>query len=112
MGRALKMLRHATYEGVRVGRLENKAAIVTGAGSGIGKAIAHLFTREGALVVSVDLTGAEQDTAREIGPTAAAVRADVSNADDMQSMIGTVIARHHRIDVLVNNAGIEGDQAR
>jgi len=95
-----------------VGRLENKVAIVTGAGSGIGKAIAHLFAREGALVVSVDLTGAEQDTAREIGSAATAVRADVSNADDIQSVIGTVIARHHRIDVLVNNAGIEGDQAR
>jgi NAD(P)-dependent dehydrogenase (short-subunit alcohol dehydrogenase family) len=91
--------------------LEDKVAIVTGAGSGIGKAIAQRFAAEGALVVASDVSGAEQHTAREIGERAVAVRADVSRVDEVRALIESTVSTFGRIDTLVNNAGIEGDQA-
>jgi NAD(P)-dependent dehydrogenase (short-subunit alcohol dehydrogenase family) len=92
------------------GRLQDKVAIVTGAGRGIGAAIAHAFAREGAKVVI-----AERDTAT--GPaTAAAITAaggaaefiatDVTSAESVEAAAEAVAARHGRIDILVNNAGI------
>jgi NAD(P)-dependent dehydrogenase (short-subunit alcohol dehydrogenase family) len=92
-------------------RLEDKVAIVTGAGSGIGKAIAHRFAAEGALVVVSDISGEEQHTAREIGERAIAVRADVSALEDVRALIESAVTRYGRLDILVNNAGIEGHQA-
>jgi NAD(P)-dependent dehydrogenase (short-subunit alcohol dehydrogenase family) len=94
-----------------MGKLDGKVAIVTGAGSGIGKATALLFAREGARVVVADITGAEEETAREIGDAALAVRADVSRSADVQAMITAATDRFGRLDILFNNAGIEGAQA-
>jgi len=91
-------------------RLKDKVALVTGAASGIGRATAALFGREGAKVMCADLDaeGAEQ-VARQIadsGGEAASVQADVSVAADVERMVRATVERWGRLDVLVNNAGI------
>ena len=91
-----------------MGRLEQKVAIITGAGSGIGRATALMFAREGAKVVCADLSGQQDDTAAEIGDGAVGVHVDVSNVDDIQRMVATAVERFGRLDVLFNNAGSGG----
>jgi 3-oxoacyl-[acyl-carrier protein] reductase len=85
-------------------KLKEKVAIVTGGGRGIGKAIAEAFVREGAKVV---ITAAQQRkeierVASNIGGTA--ILADVSNKDDVQKLIDSVVSNFGKIDILVNNA--------
>jgi NAD(P)-dependent dehydrogenase (short-subunit alcohol dehydrogenase family) len=90
------------------GQLADKVAVITGAGSGIGRAAARLFHEQGAKLVLADITGQQQDAAGELGGEAIAVRADVSQAPDVEAMIGTAVERFGRLDVLFNNAGIDG----
>ena len=93
-------------------RLEGKVALVTGAGSGIGEAIAHQFADQGATVVVVDINDVPaKQVATDIGPAAHAEVADVSDADSMKALIERVVAEHGRLDVAVNNAGIGGASA-
>jgi NAD(P)-dependent dehydrogenase (short-subunit alcohol dehydrogenase family) len=92
-------------------RLQNKVAVVTGAGSGVGKAIAQLFAAEGAKVVCADISGNEEAVASEIGASAAAVHTDVSKEDDIRRMIATAEEKFGRLDILVNNAGFGGGMA-
>ena len=85
-------------------RLENKTAIVTGAGSGFGAGIARKFAAEGAHVFVVDINpDAAQVIANEIGGQA--LTCDVANAKSVSNMAKTVLA-HGPLDILVNNAGI------
>lgn len=96
-----------------MGRLTGKVAIVTGAASGIGEATARLFAQEGASLVLADWQDArgEQvaDAARTTGAEAVFVKTDISKPDDVQAMINTAVQTYGRLDVIFNNAGIEGE---
>jgi glucose 1-dehydrogenase len=97
---------------VNVKRLQDKVALVTGGGQGLGKAIALRLASEGASVV-VDYVGnpaPAQEVLKEIeasGAAGHAVEADVSKVPDVQRMIAAAVERFGRLDVLVNNAGVE-----
>jgi NAD(P)-dependent dehydrogenase (short-subunit alcohol dehydrogenase family) len=84
-----------------------QVSIVTGAASGIGRAIAAELVARGSLVVIADLDGeAAQTTARELGPLAVAATLDVADASAVRSLVDGVVAEHGRLDVMVNNAGV------
>jgi len=88
-------------------RLAGKAAIITGGGSGIGKAIAAAFAREGARVVICGRDASKLDrAASEIGPSCLAVTADVSEHGTPDKLASEALERFGRIDTLVNNAGV------
>ena len=89
-------------------RLADKVAVITGAGSGMGRAMAQLFVREGAKVVCADRSGKEEATAAELGNSAVAVHVDVAISADVRAMIDTAVQKFGRLDVLCNNAGFGG----
>ena len=89
-------------------RLTGKVAIVTGAGSGIGRASALLFAEAGAKVVCADISGQEEATAAQIGEHAVAVHVDVALAEHVVAMVAKAEERFGALDVLFNNAGIAG----
>lgn len=95
---------------VSSGRLKDKVAIVTGAASGNGKAIAVLFANEGAKVILADINGIEvrkiADTLQQNQSDVIPVEVDVTREDDVQRMINSALERFGRIDILVNNAGV------
>jgi NAD(P)-dependent dehydrogenase (short-subunit alcohol dehydrogenase family) len=95
-------------------KLENKVAIVTGGGRGIGKAISICLAEEGANIVlaDIDLLSAEK-TAAEIEAMARGalvVRMDVTRRDEVQTMVARTLDAFGRVDILVNNAGVVGER--
>lgn len=97
-------------------RLRGKVALVTGGGSGMGGASCRLFAEEGARVLVVDRVAAAGDETvrliREAGGEASFVAADVAEPDDAEMMVATAMATYGRLDVLFNNAGIEGPSTK
>ena len=95
------------------GRVTGKVALVTGGGSGIGRAAALAFVREGAKVVISDIVvaGGEETVrmARAAGGEATFVKADVAKATDVEALVNKVLAAYGRLDCAFNNAGIEGE---
>jgi NAD(P)-dependent dehydrogenase (short-subunit alcohol dehydrogenase family) len=93
------------------GRLEGKVALVTGTGSGIGKAIAERFVAEGAKVVAVDISGNQNAVAERLGQNCLPFQADVSKSADVQAMLAAAVSKFGGLHVLCNNAAIEGHMA-
>jgi NAD(P)-dependent dehydrogenase (short-subunit alcohol dehydrogenase family) len=90
-----------------MGKLTGKVALVTGAGSGIGRAISIRFAREGASVAAASRTlESVEETAQLAGGETLALQADVSDEASVGAMVEKTLARFGRIDILVNNAGI------
>ena len=93
-----------------MGKLDGKTALITGSGSGIGRATALLFAAEGAKLAIVDRA---EDHARAVaaeiaksGGEAIAIRADVAKAADTERMVAETVGRFGSLDILYNNAGI------
>jgi len=93
--------------------LENKVAIITGAGSGIGKATAELFAKEGAKLILTDLN--EENTEKVVsaltkkGTEAYFLKADAGSAEDAKKTVDFAVEKFGKLDIAVNNAGIGGD---
>ena len=92
-------------------RLQGKVAVITGAGSGMGRAMAEMFAEQGARIVCADISGQQDLVTTGIGEAAIAVHADVAQESDVEGMIATAVDRFGRIDILVNNAGFGGPMA-
>lgn len=92
-------------------RLKDKVSLITGAASGMGRATAILFAREGSKVAAADVDEAggrkTVDLIHEIGGDAFFVKADVSREADARNMVEQTVARYGRLDILFNNAGVE-----
>jgi NAD(P)-dependent dehydrogenase (short-subunit alcohol dehydrogenase family) len=93
-----------------MGLLDGKVAVITGAGSGMAKASTKVFVREGAKVLAADISGAEKDTAAEVGDAVVPFHADVTSEDDVEAMIRKAVDEFGRVDVLCNVAGIGDGQ--
>ena len=91
-------------------RMKDKVVLVTGGAAGIGKATALRFMEEGAEVVICDVSEAlGQETARELGESAAFYHVNVASREEVQEWVDAVLAKYGRVDVLVNNAGVLRD---
>jgi NAD(P)-dependent dehydrogenase (short-subunit alcohol dehydrogenase family) len=91
-------------------KLQDKVALITGAGSGIGRAIALEFAREGAKVLVAELDeAAGRAVADELGAQARFQHCDVTNEDEVRATVQTTVDAFGRLDIMVNNAGVASD---
>jgi NAD(P)-dependent dehydrogenase (short-subunit alcohol dehydrogenase family) len=89
-----------------MGLLDGKVAVITGAGSGMAKASVKVFVREGATVLAGDISGAEKDTAAEVGEGVLPVHCDVTDEGDVEEMVRAAVDEFGRLDAVLNVAGI------
>jgi NAD(P)-dependent dehydrogenase (short-subunit alcohol dehydrogenase family) len=89
-----------------MGLLDGKVAVVTGAGSGMGRACARIFAREGARLVISDISGAEAETAEAIDGEVVAMRCDVSQEAEVAALVAAAVARFGRLDAMLNVGGV------
>jgi NAD(P)-dependent dehydrogenase (short-subunit alcohol dehydrogenase family) len=89
-----------------MGELEGKVAVITGAGSGMARASARVFVREGARVLGADVSGREQETAEELGDAFLPFHADVSQEADVEAMFAAAVEAFGQVDAVLNVAGI------
>ncbi len=94
-----------------MGQLDGKVAIITGAGSGIGRASAILFAAEGAKVILGDKTEAVYETAKLVGDAATAIQIDAGLEADVQKIVALALSTHGQLNVAFANAGISGGMA-
>ena len=95
-------------------KLKGRVALITGAAQGIGKSVALLLARNGADIVVSDINLEKaEETAKEIesiGSKAMAIKVDVANLKDVERMVGSILEKFGKIDILINNAGITRDK--
>ena len=91
-----------------MGELDGKVAVITGAGSGMGRATARAFVREGAQVFGVDVSGREKETADELGSAFVAHHADISDEGEVAGLFEAAVAAFGRVDAVLNVAGVAG----
>jgi NAD(P)-dependent dehydrogenase (short-subunit alcohol dehydrogenase family) len=91
-----------------MGALDGKIAIITGAGSGIGRASAIRFAKEGAKLVLGDMAASVHETAQMIGENAVALQMDAGKEDDVAKIVALALEKHGRINIAFANAGISG----
>jgi NAD(P)-dependent dehydrogenase (short-subunit alcohol dehydrogenase family) len=91
------------------GRLAGKVAVITGAGSGMGAAMAELFCREGARVIAADISGQQEAVASRIGDACVPLQVDIARSADIRRMLDTAVARFGRFDILCSNAAVAGE---
>jgi len=89
-----------------MGLLDGKVAVITGAGSGMAKASVKVFVREGAQVVAADISGAEKDTAAEVGAGVLPVHCDVTKEADVEATMRAAVEEFGRLDAVLNVAGM------
>jgi NAD(P)-dependent dehydrogenase (short-subunit alcohol dehydrogenase family) len=87
------------------GTLEGKVAVITGAGQGLGRAMTQVFVREGAKVLAVDFSGAQNAVAAQIGAHVVPFHADVGREDEIEAMFARALDVFGRVDALLNVAG-------
>src|SRR5262249_9415884 len=91
-----------------MGELDGKVALITGAGSGMGRASARVFLAEGAQVLGVDISGREEEAAAELGDGFVPCHADVSQEPDVEAMFAAALDAFGKVDAVLNVAGIGG----
>jgi NAD(P)-dependent dehydrogenase (short-subunit alcohol dehydrogenase family) len=91
-----------------MGELDGKVAVITGAGSGMGRASSQVFVREGARVLAADISGGEEQTAASLGDAVVPFRVDVTQEDQVEAMFAAALDAFGRVDAVLNVAGIGG----
>ena len=94
-----------------MGELDGKVAVITGAGSGMARAAAKVFVREGAKVLAADISGRQDETAAELGEAVVPFRCDITNEADVEAMFVAALDGFGRVDAVLNVAGVAGAQA-
>lgn len=91
-----------------MGILDGKVAVITGAGSGMGRASCQVFVREGARVVAADISGGEKETAAKLGAGVLPVHCDITQEADVEALMQAAVREFGGIDAVLNVAGIAG----